>query len=61
MGLAIDYCVKFSALDAKGSGIPLSVIEDGCRGVELEPADVEHASNEMRQAEVKFVRSNSLS
>lgn len=35
MGLATDYCVKFSALDAVREGFVTYVIEDGCRGVNL--------------------------
>ena len=60
MGLATDYCVKFSGLDARELGFPASVIEDGCRGVELEPGDVARALEEMREAEVAFVRSDSF-
>ena len=38
-GLATDYCVKFSALDASRSGFRTTLVQDGCRGVELEPGD----------------------
>ncbi len=61
MGLATDYCVKFSALDARELGFTVLVIEDGCRGVELEPGDVARALEEMRQAGVALVTSDSLS
>jgi nicotinamidase/pyrazinamidase len=47
-GLAIDYCVKFSALDALDLGFKTYVIEDACRGVNLRPGDVEKAIGEMR-------------
>ena len=60
MGLATDYCVKFSGLDARELGFQVSVIQDGCRGVELEPGDVALALEEMRQAGVALVRSDSL-
>ncbi|MFQ5501903.1 MAG: bifunctional nicotinamidase/pyrazinamidase, partial [Phycisphaerae bacterium] len=33
MGLATDYCVKFTALDARSLGFDTCLIEDGCRGV----------------------------
>jgi nicotinamidase/pyrazinamidase len=47
-GLATDYCVKFSALDALDLGFKTYVIEDACRGVNLQPGDVEKAIEEMR-------------
>ena len=36
MGLALDYCVKYSALDARHLSLTTRVILDGCRGIELE-------------------------
>ena len=59
-GLATDYCVKFSALDSINSGIRTHVIEDACRGVELNPGDSAAAIAEMRQAGVSIVESASL-
>lgn len=47
MGLATDYCVKFTALDALGLGFKTYLIEDGCRGVNLSEGDVEKALEEM--------------
>jgi nicotinamidase/pyrazinamidase len=43
MGLATDYCVKFSALDAIELGFEVTVISDGCRGIDVRPGDVENA------------------
>ena len=40
MGLALDYCVKYSTLDARHLGLNTHVIVDGCRGIELEPGDI---------------------
>jgi nicotinamidase/pyrazinamidase len=34
-GLATDYCVAFSALDAVAAGFEALVIEDACRGIDL--------------------------
>jgi nicotinamidase/pyrazinamidase len=59
-GLATDYCVKFSALDSIDSGIRTYVIEDVCRGVELNPGDSAAAIAEMRQAGVSIVEFASL-
>ncbi len=41
-GLATDYCVKYSAMDAVDLGFDTYLIEDACRGIELHPGDVEH-------------------
>ena len=51
-GLATDYCVKFSAHDARELGFRTTVIEDACRGVNVKPDDVRHALREMRDAGV---------
>jgi nicotinamidase/pyrazinamidase len=59
-GLATDYCVKFSALDGVDSGVRTHVIEDACRGVELNPGDSAAAIAEMRKAGVSIVESASL-
>src|SRR5256714_7871098 len=48
LGLATDYCVKFTALDARRLGFLVVLVEDGSRGVELAPGDVESAVAEMR-------------
>jgi len=57
MGLATDYCVKFTALDARRLGFQTHLIADGCRGVELAPGDVASALDEMRAAGVEVVDS----
>jgi nicotinamidase/pyrazinamidase len=60
MGLATDYCVKFTALDARRLGLAVTLIEDGCRGVNLQPGDVDRAIEEMRAAGVSVVSSKSV-
>ncbi len=60
-GLATDYCVKFTALDAVQSGFRTSVIEDASRGVNLQPGDVDRALSEMKRAGVAIVQSRELS
>ncbi len=52
MGLATDYCVRFTALDSVGLGFPTFLILDGCRGVNLHPGDVDRAVEEMRKVGV---------
>ena len=56
-GLATDYCVRFTALDAIGLGFKTYVVEDGCRGVNLRPDDVKKAIEEMREAGAQMVQS----
>jgi len=48
-GLATDYYVKATALDAAASGFKTHLLEDGCRGVELQPGDIERAIDAMRE------------
>ena len=35
-GLALDFCVRFSAEDARKAGFEVAVIEDACRGIDLD-------------------------
>ena len=60
LGLATDYCVKFSALDGVESGFAMRVIEDGCRGIDLTPGDVARSLDQMRDAGVRIVTSAEL-
>ncbi|MEM8736382.1 MAG: bifunctional nicotinamidase/pyrazinamidase [Planctomycetota bacterium] len=55
VGLATDYCVKFTALDAVGVGLHVRLIEEGVRGVELTEGDCERALTEMRELGVEIV------
>lgn len=48
LGIATDYCVKFTVLDALLLGYQVSVITDGCRGVNIQDDDSEKALEEMR-------------
>jgi nicotinamidase/pyrazinamidase len=57
-GLATDYCVKFTASDAGQLGYQTTIVEDGCRGVNLQPDDVSKALDEMRAAGVRIVNSD---
>lgn len=50
MGLATDYCVRFSALDALQLGFRTHVIADGCRAVDLLEGDGERALAEVAEA-----------
>lgn len=60
IGLATDYCVKFTALDAAQLGFKTTVVEDACRGVELAPGDVGRALDELRAAGVTVTRCDAV-
>lgn len=59
-GLALDYCVKFTALDAVSLGFETWLIADATRAVNLQPTDGELAIREMESAGVKIIYSNEL-
>lgn len=59
-GLATDYCVKFTALDALQSGFQVAVLRDACRGVNLEPGDAEGALQAMADAGVRVMTSETI-
>ena len=48
-GLATDYCVKNTVLDALGKGLKVNAVANAMRPVELQPGDGERAIEEMRQ------------
>ena len=58
-GLATDYCVTFSAIDAAKDGFEVVVIEDACRGIDLD-GSLATAREAMTQAGVQFVDSSAL-
>ncbi len=55
-GLATDYCVKFTALDAVHLGLRTRLELAACRGVNLRPGDVGRAIDEMRAAGVEVLQ-----
>lgn len=59
-GLATDYCVKFTALDAVAMGFRTFFIEDASRGVNLQPDDVKNAIEVMKRAGIVVAQSNEL-
>ncbi|HEY3081257.1 MAG TPA: bifunctional nicotinamidase/pyrazinamidase [Chloroflexota bacterium] len=56
-GLATDYCVRATVLDALRQGFQVTVLEDAIRGVDLQPGDSERARAEMLDAGARFDRS----
>ena len=54
-GLALDYCVKATALDARRAGFEVTVHRGATRAVEVSPGDSERAVKELRAAGVSVV------
>lgn len=50
MGVATDYCVKFTVLDAIEEGFAVTLHLPGCRGVDLQKGDCERATLEMSES-----------
>jgi nicotinamidase/pyrazinamidase len=59
-GLATDYCVKATALDARRAGLDVVVFEDAIRGVEVKPGDCVKAIDEMRASAIVVAPSADL-
>lgn len=60
MGLATDYCVKFTALDALELGFKTYLILDGSRGVNLQDGDVDKAVEEMKDKGVSIINAKDV-
>lgn len=56
-GLATDYCVKNTVIDALKNGFRVKALQDAMRPVELQPGDGDRAIDEMRQAGAEIVES----
>jgi nicotinamidase-related amidase len=52
-GLALDYCVKATSLDARAAGMEVVVLTDATRPVDAQPGDGKRALDELRQAGVR--------
>jgi len=60
LGLATDYCVKYTAIDALSEGFMTQVIEDGVRAVNLQPEDGVRSLAEMRALGIEVIPSTQL-
>ncbi|MDF2159274.1 bifunctional nicotinamidase/pyrazinamidase [Algoriphagus sp. CAU 1675] len=59
-GLALDYCVKFTALDSKSLGFDTVLVTDATRAVNLNPEDGNLSIQELQNAGVKTLTSDSI-
>ena len=55
-GLATDYCVKSTVLDALKEGFRVKALEDAMRAVDVNPGDGERAIAAMREAGAEIVQ-----
>lgn len=58
-GLATDFCVHYSAIDGQREGFRVFVIEDGCRGIDLD-GSLDAARTAMTAAGVRLINSDDL-
>jgi len=59
-GLATDYCVFYSAMDAVSLGFEVFVILDACRGVNVPENNVDNAKTTMRSHGISLIHSEDL-
>ncbi|AVU77394.1 MULTISPECIES: bifunctional nicotinamidase/pyrazinamidase [Pseudomonas] len=59
VGLALDFCVMFSALDARAAGFNALVVLDACRGIDID-GSMEAAIRRMQQAGVALIESSAI-
>lgn len=59
-GLATDYCVRATVLDALSKGFEAVLVEDACRGVDIPAGNAAAAVEEMRKAGAAVVRSREV-
>lgn len=57
-GLATDYCVRASVLDARAAGLDVTVLIDGCAGID--PGKTRQALSEMRAAGARFMETDKV-
>ncbi|WP_017906890.1 bifunctional nicotinamidase/pyrazinamidase [Pseudomonas asplenii] len=59
VGLALDYCVAWSALDARAAGFTTFLVPDACRAIDLD-GSLKRAMAEMEAAGVEIIQSATL-
>jgi nicotinamidase/pyrazinamidase len=59
-GLATDYCVKSTVLDARKNGFKVKTLKNAMRAVDVQPGDGERAIEEMRDAGAEIVSTDKL-
>ncbi|MCB0335598.1 MAG: bifunctional nicotinamidase/pyrazinamidase [Bdellovibrionales bacterium] len=60
MGLATEYCVKFTALDARRLDFDTNIIIDGCRGINQQPGDDLKTFRQLQQQDIGVIDSKTI-
>lgn len=60
VGVATDYCVLYSVLDALDLGFNVWLIRDACRAINLTPGDEESAIERMKERGAQIITSDCL-
>ncbi|WP_186756592.1 bifunctional nicotinamidase/pyrazinamidase [Echinicola salinicaeni] len=60
VGLAADYCVKFTVLDAIKEGFDVNLVTDATKAVNLSPDDLENSLKEMSKSGVNLLSSDEI-
>ncbi|WP_143961475.1 bifunctional nicotinamidase/pyrazinamidase [Litoribacter populi] len=60
VGLAADYCVKFTVLDAIQEGFETTLVKDATMAVNIQEGDFDKALQEMHQAGAQIILSDNL-
>lgn len=59
-GLATDYCVLYTAMDAKSAGFDVYLITDACRGVDFPAGNVDAALKQMQENGINIISSGGI-
>jgi nicotinamidase/pyrazinamidase len=59
-GVATDYCVLYSALDAIDLGFDVYIIQDACAGIDLQKGDIQKSLNAISAAGGRIIQSSDL-
>jgi len=59
VGLALDICVRYSAEDGRGLGFPVIVLEDGCRGLDVE-GSIAATRSSFEERDIALIQSDRL-
>lgn len=58
-GLATDFCVRYSALDARIEGFEVTLIEDACRAIDID-GSLDAAMSDIAEVSVTIIKSEEL-
>ena len=59
-GLATDYCVFYTAMDAVKLGFKVYIVEDAVKGVDVPIGSLQNAINTMKNKGIKFIKSEEI-